>query len=115
MIAKRKELRNNPTHAEVFLWQKIKQSQLGYKFRRQHSIGPFILDFYCPNKKLAIELDGSQHYSDEGLEYDAKRTDYLKSHGMRVLRFSNLDVENNMNGVLMKIEEELNAPPLTPP
>ena len=58
------------TILEIFLWSKIKNKQLGYKFRRQYSVGPFILDFYCPTLRLAIELDGSQHLEPENVEYD---------------------------------------------
>ena len=115
MIVKRKELRNNPTNVEVFLWLKIKNSQLGFKFRRQHSIGPFILDFYCPIKKLAIEIDGSQHFEDEKLKYDLKRAEYLRVHGITVLRFTNIEVLKNIEGVVTIILNTLNAPPLTPP
>lgn len=112
---RRKELRNNPTAEEVFLWLRVRSSQLGYKFRRQHSIGPYIIDLYCPKKKLAIELDGTQHYIGTGEQYDKQRTTYLEAHGIYVLRFSNIDLKTNIEGVLLKIKSELDAPPLTPP
>jgi very-short-patch-repair endonuclease len=115
VVQKRKELRNNPTEPEVFLWLRLKNNQTGFKFRRQHSIGPYILDLYCPEKKLCIELDGNQHYLEEGEQSDLIRTKYLNSYGIQVVRFSNLDILQNIEGVLMKIQEELNAPPLTPP
>ena len=88
----RKNLRNNSTPAEATLWKLLKGNQLGRKFRRQHSFGPFILDFYCPSEKLAVELDGAYHFTDEGQAYDKKRTAYLNSFGIRVIRFENVEV-----------------------
>jgi len=77
---RRKKLRNNSTIAEAFLWNYLKHSQLeNKKFRRQHSVGKFILDFYCPSEKLAVELDGAPHFTEEGIEYDKKRTEFLNS------------------------------------
>lgn len=108
----RKNLRRNSTDSEKFLWSKVKQSQLGFKFRRQHGIGPYILDFYCPRKKLAIELDGSQHNSPEGRQYDQERTEYLNSIGIKILRFWNGEVSKNIKLVLEIIWRELNKPPL---
>ena len=80
----------------------------GYKFHRQHSIGNFIADFYCPTRKLIIELDGSQHLDNQ--EYDKERTEYFESLGIKVIRFWNNEINNNLNGVLMKIKEELGLP-----
>ena len=86
----RTELRNELTPAEASLWNMIKNSQFeGRKFRRQHSIGKYILDFYCASERLAIELDGARHYSGEGAAYDRERREYLESKGIRVLRFEN--------------------------
>jgi very-short-patch-repair endonuclease len=101
----RKDLRNNITEQELLLWFKLKNKQLGYKFRRQHSIGQFIADFYCAEKKLVIELDGSQHLDNQ--EYDQERSDYFESLDIKVLRFWNDEVNKNIEGVVMKIEEEL--------
>ena len=95
------------TPQEISLWMKLKGDQLGCKFRRQHSIGNFIVDFYCPKAKLIVEIDGSQHQENE--RYDAKRTEYLTNRGYRVLRFWNNEVNTNMDGVIMKIQEELNT------
>ena len=79
------------TDAEKLLWQFLRDRQLGgYKFRRQHHIGPFIVDFVCLKKKLIIEVDGGQH--GKQLESDANRSDYLKERGYRVLRFWNNEV-----------------------
>lgn len=101
----RKDLRNNITPEELILWYRLKNKTLGYKFRRQHSMGNFIADFYCASKKLVIELDGSQHL--DNTEYDQERTNYFESLGIKVIRFWNGEINKNLNGVLMKIEEEL--------
>lgn len=85
----RKELRNNGTSAEATLWIHLQKSKLGKKFRRQHSVGYFILDFYCPKEKLAIELDGADHFTLSGMARDEKRTAYLNQQGARVIRFEN--------------------------
>lgn len=86
----RKELRNNMTSAEVVLWQMLKGKQIeGLKFRRQFGIGPFVLDFYCPTLRLAIELDGIYHFTEEMALYDEQRSMYLKKNDIKVLRFEN--------------------------
>ena len=95
----RKDLRNNITPEEQILWFKLKGKALGFKFRRRHSIGNFITDFYCFEKRLAIELDGSQHL--DNIEHDQERTNYLKNLGIKMLRFWNGDIKNNLDGVLM--------------
>jgi very-short-patch-repair endonuclease len=74
------------------------------KFFRQYSFGPYILDFYCPQKKLAVELDGGQHNQLDGREYDADRTNYLNVYGIEVVRFWNNEVLGNMDGVLAVLE-----------
>ena len=113
-IPRAKELRNTPTSAEAILWQHLRRKALnGLKFRRQHPFGPFILDFYCPSIKLAIELDGPGHKSKEA--YDARRDSYLESHGIRVLRLWNTDVERNLVGALEEIRKACCDPPLAPP
>ncbi len=96
------------TEAEVILWLKIKGKQLnGYKFRRQHGIGNYIVDFYCPKLKLVIELDGEQHGEDHVVEYDNKRTEYLKSLNVKVLRYQNEDVFKDLDIVLDDIINKL--------
>jgi very-short-patch-repair endonuclease len=83
MLPFRRKLRNHMTAAEVALWVMIKDRQLeGERFRRQFRVGHYVLDFYCPKHKLAVELDGAGHFTDEGKEYDAKRTEYLNSVGI---------------------------------
>lgn len=103
---RRISLRKNQTPQESLLWTHLRRSQLDYKFKRQHSVGPYILDFYCPDKKLAIELDGSQHI--ENKEYDKERTEYLLVLDIKVMRFWNNEVNVNINGVIQKIINELN-------
>jgi very-short-patch-repair endonuclease len=89
----RRKLRKQMTASEVALWLMIKNKQLdGERFLRQYSIGHFVVDFYCPKHKLAVELDGEAHFTDESEAYDAKRTAYLNSVGVRVLRFENFEV-----------------------
>jgi very-short-patch-repair endonuclease len=99
-----RRLRKNMTDAEKTLWAKIRGRQLkGYQFYRQKPLGHFIVDFFCPKGNLIIELDGGQHYSDEGKIKDRQRDNYLGSLGLCVLRFSDREVFENMKGVLEKI------------
>ncbi len=84
------------------------------KFFRQYSAGPYILDFYCPEVKLAVELDGSQHAEDESREYDEYRSDYLKAPGIETIRFWNNDVLQNTEGVLQSIAERSEGYEVTP-
>jgi very-short-patch-repair endonuclease len=109
----RRTLRENSTPQEIMLWSRLKNKQLGYKFRRQHSFGKYIVDFYCREKSLIIQLDGSQHM--EQKNYDSQRTAFFETKGLRVMRFWNNEVNTNIRGVLMKIQELLNAPPPTSP
>jgi len=94
-------LRKNMTHAENLLWLKLRGKQLkGLQFYRQKIIGKYIVDFYCPKANLVIELDGGQHYSGPGQEKDRIRDDVLRKMGIRVIRFSDRDVFENMGGVM---------------
>ena len=100
----RKNLRNNGTSAEATLWNHLKNKQLkGRKFRRQHSVDNYILDFYCFPEKIAIELDGAHHFTKEGREKDAKRDAYLQSEGITVLHFENIEVFENLEGLLATV------------
>lgn len=102
----RKGLINNSTYAEVFFWQQVKQSQLeGRKFRRQTSIGSYVVDYYCPEEKLVVELDGEVHFDEKAIKYDNKRTEFLESVGLKVIRFENNEVLKNTEYVLSKIKE----------
>ena len=101
----RKELLEHPTHAEIILWKYLKNKQTGYKFRRQHVIGKYIVDFVCLPKKLVIEVDGKIHLKQQ--EDDAIRTTDLNSLGFRVIRFKNEDVFLNVANVVADIKMEL--------
>ncbi|MBU6122675.1 endonuclease domain-containing protein [Hymenobacter siberiensis] len=106
----RRTLRNNLTPAEVVLWNQLKNGQLANrKFRRQHSIGEFILDFYCPQEKLAVELDGAGHFTASGNLHDAARTDYLNASGIRVMRFENKLIWSALDSVLHSIESSFSG------
>jgi very-short-patch-repair endonuclease len=105
---KRKYLRNNATTAERTLWQSIKGKQLGVKFRRQYSVDFYILDFYCPEMKRAIEIDGDSHFTQLGKEYDLKRKEYINIFGIKFIRFTNVDVLENIDGVLELLLQKVN-------
>lgn len=105
-------MRKNLTPAEAALWTMLKGKQLeGRKFRRQHSVGNYILDFYSPSEKLAIELDGADHFTAAGFEYDEERTTYLNSLGIRVIRFENNLVFEASEGVLEEIKSNFKTLP----
>lgn len=107
----RKQLRNNSTSAEAVLWLMLKNSQLqGRKFRRQHSVNNYILDFYCPAEKLAIELDGAQHYTTEGSANDMERDGQLEALQIKVLRFENSALFNNPAAVIAEIQKHFKKP-----
>ena len=112
-----RQLRENMTDAERLLWAKIRRKQLkGYQFYRQKPIGDYIVDFYCPRAKLVVEVDGSQHFTDEITEYDRIRDEYLSNLGLMVLRFTNIDVMAHIEGVVERIEGEISRKiPLYPP
>jgi len=102
---RRKKLRNNPTQAEAFLWGYLKNSQLeGRKFRRQTSIKNYIVDFYCPQEKLVIELDGDFHFDEKAIKDDEKRTKEIEEEGLKVIRFENQKVILNLDEVLAVIK-----------
>ena len=103
----RKELRNNATPAEAMLWKALQRKQLaGRKFRRQHGIGNYIVDFYCPDEQLIIELDGAGHFTVLGQEADRERDAYFKALGLQVIRFENYLVAQDMEGVLAAIRSK---------
>ncbi len=96
------------TDAERLLWAKLRRKQLkGYQFYRQRIIGSYIVDFYCPKAGLIIEIDGGQHYNDEGTEKDRSRDDYMIARKLEVLRFSDREVFENLNGVVERIYDNL--------
>jgi type I restriction enzyme M protein len=107
-----RDLRATQTDAESLMWQALRNRQIANaKFRRQHPVGPYILDFYCHEHELAIELDGSQHFTDEGKAKDQARTKALHEKGITVLRFDNHQVLTETEAVLMRIYEELTPTP----
>lgn len=103
-----KQLRTNMTDEEKLLWSKVRRKQMkGYQFYRQRIIGDYIVDFYCPKANLIIELDGGQHYTEEGMKKDKSRDVYIKQEGYRVLRFSDKEVFENLHGIMERIYEYL--------
>ncbi len=101
-----REQRRQPTEAEYLLWQRLRRHQVrGLSFRRQHSLGRFIVDFYCRQANLVIEVDGEIHRYQQ--EADAIRQEYLESLGLKVNRFSNHAVLNNLDGVMQQIDSLL--------
>jgi very-short-patch-repair endonuclease len=104
---RRKELRKNETPAEKILWEKLRKKRLGFKFTRQYGVGPYILDFFCREKRLAIELDGKHHGKGEQKEYDEERTRYLQDLNICVLRFWNKEVFEDTESVCKKIQQQL--------
>jgi very-short-patch-repair endonuclease len=107
MTTNARTLRGNLTDAETLLWRKLRRDSLGFSFRRQHPIGRYILDFYCPIAKLAIELDGGQHAGAQHAARDRKRDAYLIGLGITTIRIWNNDVMSNTDGVLQHIRDTL--------
>jgi very-short-patch-repair endonuclease len=104
----RRRLRKNATDAERKLWDILRSSRMAdLRFFRQYSVGPYTLDFYCPERRLAIEVDGGQHADVYGQQHDAHRDKYLKELNIRVVRFWNNDVLQNIEGVGEKIKEDV--------
>ena len=106
--SRRRDLRVKQTEAEKILWQKLRNRQInGFKFFRQCSIGKYIADFYCSELRLVIELDGSQHYEENSLEYDKIREEFMKSLDIKTIRFSNLDVFKSLDEVMERVYFEV--------
>ena len=98
---RRRRLRKAMPTAEVILWSRLQGRQVvGKKFRRQYSVGPYFIDFYCVEVRLAVELDGDTHFTSEARSYDRERQQFIESFGIRFLRFTNVDVYENLDGVL---------------
>ena len=98
------KLRNDATPEENKLWFEFLRTY-PVRFNRQRIVGNYILDFYCAKAKLVVEIDGSQHYENKGINYDSKRTDYLEELGLYVLRFSNLEINERFYEVCTVIDE----------
>ena len=104
----RQALRKNIPTPESIIWEKIRNRQLcNSKFRRQYSVGNYIVDFYCTERKLAIEIDGDSHYNAKAIEHDKKRQNTIESYGIKFLRFTNKEVTENIEGVLSNIINNL--------
>lgn len=102
---RRQRLRKQSTPAERKLWGHLRAKRFrGIKFFRQFGIGPYVVDFYCPKARLAIEVDGDSHFRKGAKAYDLQRQRYIESFNVRVIRFLNSDIHENMDGVLQKIE-----------
>ena len=99
--------RQQPTPAENLIWQKVLRNRqfFGHKFLRQKPIGPYVVDFYCAELNLVIEIDGDSHAEQQ--DYDAKRTAFLEGQGLRVLRYTNRDILNNLPGVYEHLQQQL--------
>ncbi len=98
-LAQRKKLRRNSTPTEKKLWSLLRNRQLGYKFRRQHPVGPYIVDFYSRDSHLVVEIDGSSHFNEDACEYDSIRDSFMRSMGLNVLRFTTTDINSNIEEV----------------
>ena len=105
-----KDLRRKPTEAERCLWKRLKLKHLGYVFYRQKPIGDYIVDFYCQQAKLVVEVDGDYHSNFEARGNDKVRNAYMKNLGLTVLRFSNSEVLKNTDKVVREINKHLNPP-----
>ncbi len=103
----RKKLRSNLGLPEIILWNELKGSKLGKKFRRQYGIGRYSVDFYCPDMRLAIELDGNTHNKPESYQKDREREKFIQDQDIKVVRFQNQDVFSNLGGVVEEIKKSL--------
>jgi len=101
---KRQYLRNNATKAERMLWQRLKAGQIGYKFRRQHGIKQYIVDFYCPELRLMIEIDGSAHNFSQQQKHDFLRERKLEKLNFKVVRYNNNDIIENLDNVIINLK-----------
>jgi very-short-patch-repair endonuclease len=116
MRSRASNLRNQSTPAEILLWQELKNSKLGVKFRRQQPLDHFIVDFYCADLNLVIEIDGNTHDFLAVATNDAHKENYLRNQGYHILRFTDHDVQQNLDGVITNISEYLlthKSPPQT--
>lgn len=108
----RQNLRNRPTRSENIIWYYLRGSNLGgYKFRRQQGIGQYVADFYCPLCKLAVEIDGDSHYRVGAVEHDREKQKFIKGMGIKVVRFTDNDVQDSLDNVLLIILKELRTTP----
>jgi very-short-patch-repair endonuclease len=107
---KRRDLKKNQTNPEEIMWSKLRNRQfMNLKFRRQYGIGEYIADFYCAELKLVIEIDGESHFTEEGIKYDEIRTTFMKSLGIKVIRFTNKEIMENIEGIFGKLMIEVRS------
>jgi len=102
----RKKLRQQDIPAEKVLWNKIRNKQLKYKFRRQYSVGRYVLDFYCPKVKLGIEVDGATHGNKIEIKKDIEKENFINRFGVKIIRFINFDIYHEIDGVLTEINSQ---------
>ncbi|TPV33819.1 endonuclease domain-containing protein [Paucihalobacter ruber] len=107
LVALAKALRSKMTYGEIALWREIKGKKLGYKFSKQIPIDSYIVDFYCKELKLAIEVDGGIHFTEEQEKYDHQRQKKLESLGVKLIRFSDDDIKNNLDTVLDELKNKI--------
>ncbi|MCX6761671.1 MAG: DUF559 domain-containing protein, partial [Candidatus Moranbacteria bacterium] len=113
-LQRSRKLRKEATPQEIILWSRIKNRQFkNLKFKRQNQVGTYIVDFICEEKKLIIELDGWQHSEQES--YDTERTEYLERQGYKVIRIWNGEINSNLTGVFLKLDEYCEPSPSSPP
>ncbi len=98
--SRRQTLRKNSTYPEQLFWQVVRDRQLGFKFRRQQGIGHYIADFYCADCQLVVELDGDSHFTHEAKQYDHLRDEFFNSCGLKVLRFTNKQIVEDLSAVI---------------
>lgn len=97
----RRQLRRNSSPPEVILWARLRRGQLGCRFRRQHGIGPYIVDFYCAKHRLVVEIDGAQHTeSQKAIDNDQSRESYIRSRGLHIIRFTGKEVNEQLESVI---------------
>lgn len=106
---KRRQLRNNMTYCEKLVWMYLRKKQYGYRFLRQYSVDQFVIDFYCPKLKLAVEIDGDVHNSNEQKKYDTKRQNYIEKFEISFVRITNNELLGNPNKAFTKIEEAIKS------
>jgi very-short-patch-repair endonuclease len=104
----RRYLRANMTYCEKIVWMYLRKKQMGVKFRRQHSIDNYVIDFYCPRLKLAVEIDGDVHDLPYKRKYDKERQNHIEKYGIRFLRITNEELLGNPNKAFERIEKEIN-------
>jgi very-short-patch-repair endonuclease len=104
---KRRSLRKNMTYCEKIVWSNLRKRQLGYRFLRQYSVDHFVIDFYCPELKIAVEVDGASHNNPEQIDYDTKRQKYLEEFHIKFVRIKDEDLFGNPNQSFMKIEDSI--------